>query len=205
MISVLWRLINLKDYFKFRREIACKDKCPQPLGQCSSCSHYNFLIPLSFIPIFFIFFYYFEVSKRDPETLIKATCLLTFYYPPTHHNPFFFFFFHLLCGSHSAHTAGSLLNLPQPATSTSSFPFITLVNRNGFITFSLSSQTPFPSSNLCFASLSRSLHPWMTLSSTPLSASRPSFPTNFTRSGPNRSTPVRPGLRAATRRTSSPA
>lgn len=24
----------------------------------------------------------FELSQRDPETLIKATCLLTFYYPP---------------------------------------------------------------------------------------------------------------------------
>jgi len=165
-----------------------------------------FTLQFSYIPIFFYFFI-FQVSKRDPETLIKATCLLTFYYPPTHHNPllllffFFFFFFHSLCGSHTAHTAGSLLNLPQPATSASSFPFITLVNRNGFVSLFHFPLKPFPSSILC---LTRSPHPWMSLSSTPLSASRPSFPTTFNRSGPNRSSPVPPGLRAATRRTSSP-
>jgi len=194
---------------------ACKDKCPQPLGHSSSCLHCN-----SQFSIFSLFhfhthqYFYFQVSKRDPETLIKATCLLTFYYPPTHHNTtqhslllslsLFFFFFFFQWVSHPVHTAGSLLNLPQPATSASSFPFITLVTRNGFIPlfllFLLSSV--FPSSNLCFTpSLS---HPWMKLSLTPRLASRPSFPTSFTRPGANRSSPVRPGLRAATRRTSSP-
>jgi len=83
---------------------ACKDKCPQPLGHSSSCLHCN-----SQFSIFSLFhfhthqYFYFQVSKRDPETLIKATCLLTFYYPPTHHNTtqhslllslsLFFFFF----------------------------------------------------------------------------------------------------------------
>lgn len=163
-------------------------------------------LTFSFIFFFIPIFWFWTVSKGpwnlnksnlSSYILLSSNSLLL-----DHHPPLSFFFLSLpfsLLGwvPIPAHTAGSLLNLPQPATSTSSFPpFITLVTRNGFIPLS------FPSFKLeSFASLSE---PWMTLSWTPRSGFRLSSPTSLTRLGPNRLIPVRPEPRAATRKTSSP-